>query len=133
MNSKLHIALGTLSITVGGAIYAIYRPHTLLYQLFPSSDHSLLSDLRATPPPLPWFVIYNLPGALWSLAYILIIHGFYAHTPLRQRLVIASIVPLIGAASELMQAAHLLPGHYDTIDLLCYSIPYLAYLAISSL
>lgn len=91
--------------------------------------YRLLSIVRETASP--WqpseWVVFSLPGGLWSAAYILIIHSLMAPLTLVSRWRWAIVIPMLGALSELCQAFHVLPGTFDVVDLLCYLLPFLLY------
>ena len=126
LNKILKIGLGFLALLLGGGIYLLYRSHTLVYRLWP--EHWLnMGQWRSTALNVPDSVVYNLPGALWSLSYILIIDGLDIGTDLEKRLLWTSVIPLVGAVSELLQALGMMPGVFDICDFCCYAIPYIIY------
>ena len=129
MPFKRQIPLGLLLLVVGGMIYVSFRPTSLL--LFHSLDFLGLSagvdawrDLVSGWQPHE-FIVYSLPGGLWAAAYILLTHGLLAYQPTTLRVGIASLIPLTGIGSELLQRWGLLPGTFDIADLLCYAAPLL--------
>lgn len=127
MQKTVRIAAGVLTLALGGAIYALYRPHTLLYRLIPGSG----SWHRGTDVlPLPEWVVYNLPGLLWSAAYILLIEGCEIGRTRNKRLLWALVMPAVGVVSELLQGVHVLPGVFDELDLGCYALPYIIYIVV---
>ena len=132
MTQRQKLLLGTLLLLVGGITYLLFRPSTLL--MFHVADYlgfsPVIDRIREgmTSAWLPEFIVYSLPGALWSAAYLLTADCFLQGQTVKTRLMITSIIPLIGAVSELLQLIGLLPGTYDGWDLLCYLIPYLLYL-----
>ena len=149
---KWSIASGLMFLLVGGMLYVLYRPQTLL--LFRVSDalglSSVIGEWRqfASVSYRPAdFVVYSLPAGLWAASYVLITapltsllrkrssgvesgssdaasHNVRRCYPLY---VAVAFIPLLGAASELMQALHLLPGTYDPADLVLYLLPLAAY------
>ena len=137
MTARIQMVFGLLLILLGGLIYLSFRPTTLL--LFHALDRMglmlLITDWRAWMSAYQptEFVLYSLPGGLWAAAYILIILSLTGliilsltgRTPLTQRVTIASMIPLAGIASELLQWGGLLPGIFDATDLLCYTLPLL--------
>lgn len=133
MTQRLKLSLGIMLLLVGGITYLLFRPRTLL--MFHVADYlglSLVIDrIREgmTDAWLPEFIVYSLPGALWSAAYLLTADCFLYGQSVRTRLVATSIIPLIGAASEVLQLTGMVPGTFDGWDLLCYLIPYLLYLS----
>lgn len=116
-------------LVVGGIIYVSFRPTSLL--LFHSLNLLGLSawvdawrDLVGGWQP-PEFIVYSLPGGLWAASYILLMHRLLAYQPVSLRVGTASIIPLTGIVSELLQRWGLLPGTFDIADLLCYAVPLL--------
>jgi hypothetical protein len=73
-----------------------------------------------TPPE---WMVYSLPAGLWALSYVLIIDSLTQGQPRRGRALAIGFVPMAGVASELMQAARILPGTFDWIDLELYVLP----------
>ena len=126
------MVFGLLLILLGGLIYLSFRPTTLL--LFHTLDRVglmlLIADWRiltAAYHPSE-FVIYSLPGGLWASAYILIIVSLLGKASATVRLAVASLIPLSGIVSELMQGTGLLPGVFDPVDLACYALPLLLHI-----
>ena len=127
MTTRLQILIGLVMLLLGGIIYLLFRPTTLL--LFHTLDlvglMPLVTDCRtlvATCQPSE-FVVYSLPGSLWATSYILLVVSLLERAMRWQRMIVASIIPLAGICSELMQQAGLLPGVFDTADLVCYAVP----------
>jgi hypothetical protein len=127
MTTRLQILIGLVMLLLGGIIYLLFRPTTLL--LFHTLDlvglMPLVTDCRtlaATCQPSE-FVVYSLPGSLWATSYILLVVSLLERAMRWQRMMVASIIPLAGICSELMQQAGLLPGVFDTADLVCYAVP----------
>lgn len=127
MSARQKIVLGLILITFGGMIYLSYRPTSIL--LFRVLDvvglMPFIEDWRTMA--FHWqpseFVVYSLPGGLWSAAYILLVHALLEHHTAVLRITVASIIPMVGIVSELMQSAELLPGTYQLTDLWCYALP----------
>ena len=127
MTTRLQILIGLVMLLLGGIIYLLFRPTTLL--LFHTLDlvglMPLVTDCRtlvATCQPSE-FVVYSLPGSLWATSYIILVVSLLERAMRWQRMMVASIIPLAGICSELMQQAGLLPGVFDTADLVCYAVP----------
>mgnify|MGYP004445999753 FL=1 len=124
MRTLLSAVLSVVVLAMGGWIYVMYRPGTIVYNFY--TRHVAAAEIqREHAPELCGFVVWNMPGALWSTAYILAVDAVSRWT--RQtgsRLAWAAVVPAIGVVSELLQFAGVLPGVFDIADLLCYIIPY---------
>ena len=136
-NLKIRISLlaaALLLLTVGGWIYCFFRPHVLLL-------HVLIDKLPCKPLfdkmgewcqnwQLPEFVVYNLPGALWTLSYLLVVEAIFLSKAFAVRIHWAAAIPLIGVVSECLQALNILPGHFDAWDLCSYLVPFLVYAVV---
>lgn len=117
-------------LTGGGCIYLLQRPASLL--LFRVVEALGLTErldtLRTDMAAWPDFVVYNLPGALWSASYVLLADVLFRSFPLSARLLWAAVIPALGLLSELLQFAGLCPGTPDVLDAICYVLPYIIYL-----
>ena len=134
MKPRHEQSLSAELLIAGGAVYLLFRPQTLL--MFHVADrlgltpaiHSLRAatgDLR-----LPRILTESVPAGLWSAAYVLLIDSLFRRQPVKHRILAASIIPLLGAASEIMQRWHILPGTFDWSDLLCYLLPLAIYICV---
>lgn len=118
---------------LGGMVYVAFRPSNLLFivALKALGAGDALGVLRGAVQGLEVsdFVVYSLPAALWSAAYILAMESLWCGrgVSLGFRVVWVSLVPVMGVVSELMQAAGMLPGVFDWMDLMCYLLPFLVY------
>ena len=134
MTQRLKLPLGMMLLLMGGMTYLLFRPQTLL--MFHVTDalglSAVINSMReGISSQLPEFIIYNLPGALWAASYILTTEYFLYRQSVKTRILVAGIIPIIGAVSELLQLTGLLPGTFDVADLLCYLVPYLLYMSIT--
>ena len=88
----------------------------------------MLYQLRAAASVgLPYWVVYCLPNALWVAAYILITDMVLTGWTVRPKLLTASVIMIVGVASEMLQSAALLPGTFDVADIVAYTAPYSLY------
>ena len=130
--NKGRIITIVMMLVVGGLLYLLFRPRTLL--LFHVADamglSSVITQCRSAVEgiTLPDWVVYCLPNALWTGAYVLLVDGVMKGRPVKWRLLMTAIIPVLGLMSELMQAFGWLPGTFDWWDVVAYSIPYLIYL-----
>lgn len=136
MGSKnaAQVTLALSLLLVGGAIYVVMRPPCLLLHQVVAGmglgGAMAEGRLLAAGWQLPSWVVYCLPGALWSAAWLAIIDAILAPRTLRRCLQVGAFIPVLGVGSELMQLMGLLPGTFDVIDAVCYAAPYLAYALI---
>lgn len=128
------IAVGMLLLFMGGMIYVLYRPQTLL--LFHVAGGLGMTDLigqwrqMATAWHPAAFTIYCLPAGLWALSYVLIVGTLAQSLPAIRRWVAVAFIPLLGIASEVLQAVGIVPGTFDWTDLTLYTLPLIAYATI---
>ena len=128
------IALGVLLLFMGGMIYVLYRPQTLL--LFHVAGGLGMTDLigqwrqMATVWHPAAFTIYCLPAGLWALSYVLIVGTLAQGLPVIRRWIAVFFIPLLGIASEVLQAVNIVPGTFDWTDLTLYALPLIAYATI---
>ena len=122
---------GVTSLLAGALIYLLFRGKNLLgfmllrrIGLEPWADRmrSYTADIR-----LPDVVVDSLPGGLWALGYILVIDSIFGHQSRSTRIVWASVIPLLGVCSEVLQGVGLLPGVFDLWDLVCYALPFIIF------
>lgn len=118
--------IGITLLCVGGYIYITSRPATLLFVM---CNKILCTNSLS----LPSFVVFNLPGGLWSASYMLVMHPLVRHESLQRRIATITAIPMLGIVSELMQVVGWLPGTFDTLDLICYALPVIIYLTITQL
>ncbi|MCF0203154.1 MAG: hypothetical protein HUK08_07305 [Bacteroidaceae bacterium] len=125
MRILLTSVLSIIVLGAGGWLYVMYRPTTRIYNIY-SSLVAGAPMQREQAPELCDFVIWNLPGGLWSTSYILAIDAISRLTKqTSHRLAWAAVVPALGVVSELLQLAGILPGVFDIADIACYGIPYI--------
>ena len=122
---------GVTSLLAGALIYLLFRGKNLLgfmllrrIGLEPWADRmrSYTADIR-----LPDVVVDSLPGGLWALGYILIIDSIFGNQSRSTRIVWASVIPLLGVCSEVLQGVGLLPGVFSSWDLICYVLPFIIF------
>lgn len=84
--------------------------------------------LRPSLPLLPEWILFVLPDALWTAAYLFVCDAIWATESCQERLSYGVLVPLIGVLSEVAQVIGCLPGTFDVQDLFAYVLPYLIYI-----
>ena len=125
------IGLALLLLVIGGGIYLLKRqPVMLMHKVASELGIGTLIDkgrMLVQGWQLPEWMIFSLPGALWSTAYILIIDALLSKSPSWRRFAVAAFIPLVGIVSELLQFVGLLPGTFDALDIIAYALPLLIY------
>ena len=133
--NRVRIITIVMMLMVGGLVYLLFRPRTLL--LFHVADamglSSVITRCRSAVEgiTLPDWMIYCLPNALWAGAYVLLADSVLKGRSVRLRLLVTAVIPALGLLSEVMQAFGLLPGTFDGWDVVAYALPYLLYLIYS--
>lgn len=124
--------LAFLCLLMGSGIYLLFRSrHHLVFKFVDALGFGPLVDSMRTGVSdfnLSEFVCFALPDGLWSLSYILFMDSIFHNSTISSRLLWCSIIPLIGATSELLQFAAILPGVFDSLDLVAYLLPLILYL-----
>ena len=127
----IKLFLAFILLAIGGFIYYAFRTEELTMFAWANSiglsNHIstirvILSDIQ-----LPNFIVYCLPNALWTISYIIATDTLISIT--NNRLIWAISLPIIAATLEVFQALSLIPGTFDWMDLCCFLIPTLTYLA----
>lgn len=125
------IGLALLLLVIGGGIYLLMRqPVMLMHKVASELGIGIFIDkgrMLVQGWQLPEWMIFSLPGALWSTAYILIIDALLSKSPSWRRFAVAAFIPLVGIVSELLQFVGLLPGTFDALDIIAYALPLLIY------
>ena len=122
---NLKIALALLAIIIGGHIYIIYRPDSLLmfswFHLLGLDKYVELARHAFSELYVADWVVYNLPTGLWLLSYMLIIDAVWGNErkDFACKVFLYSL-PCIAVASEFLQLFQLLPGTFDFADILSY-------------
>ena len=118
--------LGTL--TIGGCIYLFFRSDTLFMFNWVDSISltNILETLRNDTLPirenLPNWFIYSLPDGLWISSYVFIMFSIWGESLSSDSIVWLLLIPIAAMLSEFGQLIHIIPGTFDALDLICYSI-----------
>ena len=124
--------MAVVMLILGGAVYLLFRTKQLI--MFHVTDALGLTDTidswRKTTADikLPEWSVYVLPNALWAGAYVIVTDAILQSHRRTIRLMAASIIPLLGIMAEIMQAAGLIPGTFDWLDIMAYALPYIIYI-----
>ena len=125
----MKVILSIILVSIGGCIYLMQRTTGIL--MFRIIDFLGLTDivagLRDSMLQMSEFIVFSLPGGLWSASYILLSDAIFAGYPRLMRLSWGALIPMIGLVSELLQSVGLCPGTVDWQDAVCYGIPYVVY------
>ena len=134
MAQRLKQLLSMVLLVIGGLIYLLFRPYTLLmfhvtaFLGLTPSIHEMRTWVADWQ--LGDFIIYSLPNGLWSMAYILFSDSILFWKPVSVRLFVGGIIPLMGIGSEMLQDWGIIPGTFDVMDIICYGFLYILYMLL---
>ncbi len=111
-----------LPLTSGGLTYILFRKDSLrMFSWFHKIGLSeLISSARvfASSFAPPDWVIYSLPDALWLFSFTSLILLLWENKLTRNAIFWSTAATVIGICSEIGQALKLVPGTFDSLDLL---------------
>lgn len=111
-------------LLLGGMIYLLWRSHSLLmFAWFHSLGLSApLDACRAVAAPtaalFPATVLYSLPDALWVFSFSSFLGFVWIHQSRRTAILWMLLPPTLAIGGEIGQALHIVPGTFDTEDLI---------------
>ena len=129
---KKDCLVALLLILIGGMIYVLYRPESLL--LFRVTDSlgitPLIEMLRSNSSRvlLPSFMINSLPAGLWTASYLIMMYITTKFHTRKIRLMLALPLPITAIVLEFMQLLGWCPGTFDIYDLICYIVPLIVFI-----
>lgn len=127
----LHVVL---SLALGGLIYVLWRPRTLL--LFRCCDalglgravDALRGSACGLEQSFPAWTFYSLPHALWLYAFTIAVGAIWTGARGVARTAWLAVPPVLGIGSEVGQAIDLVPGTFEWADIVaCVAATLLAF------
>lgn len=133
----IECTVAVILFTIGGLIYVIYRPDSLLmFSWFRWLGlEATVNTLRTAYGDISIYswVKYSLPAGLWLLSYMLVVDAIWQKSRIPIYYFFIGILPAISILWELFQLLELMPGRFDMIDLLSYIIAILIFVMIKYL
>ena len=129
-------ALSAVLMCAGGAIYVLWRPKTLLmFSWFTVLGlGEPVAHIRALAAPaassVPHWVYYSLPQALWLLSGCVAIHAVWRNWSSVNEQMWVVVALTIAAGGEIGQALHVVPGAYDSRDLVLILAVFITFEAV---
>lgn len=124
--------LSFLLLGIGGSIYLLFRPKTLLMFKWVESLglNGYIDRLRdmVSNITLNHITLYSLPDGLWLTSYIMVVNTIISKNNKYNLLFWSFLLPFIAIVFELLQLPGFIPGVFDIFDLVCYTIPLIIYL-----
>lgn len=121
-----------LLLGLGGSVYLLFRPKTLLmFKWIESLGLSEYVDrLRGLVSgiTLNHITLYSLPDGLWLASYIIVVNTIVSKNNKYYLLFWSLLLPFIAVIFELLQIPGIIPGIFDVFDLICYIVPLIIYL-----
>ena len=124
--------LSFLLLGIGGSIYLLFRPKTLL--MFKWAEalgfNGYIDRLRETVSgiALNYITLYSLPDGLWLASYIIVVNIIVSKQNKNNLLFWSFLLPIIAILFEFLQIPNIVPGVFDVFDLICYIVPLIFYL-----
>lgn len=115
-------------LTMGSALYVCLRPEDLLLFRWAQAVgvteevYSVRVAANWLAPLLPEWVIFSLPYALWVSSYMFAVEVIWYRSPSTSKYVWLTAAPALALVSELAQAARLIPGTFDWVDVVFLAI-----------
>lgn len=137
MKSKQLYIGHIFTLLCGSLIYILFRTSNL--KMFVWFDKlrilSAINKLRSFTVNysnnLPDIILYSLPDGLWMFSYVSLILFLWKNEIKNENLFWIFIIPIISIISELGQLIKLVPGTFDSSDLLMYfagiTLPFIIY------
>jgi hypothetical protein len=124
MARKTEITISIATMFVGGMIYVLWRPDTLImFSWFKTLGlQNSVEELRRVASPyasiFPSWVIYALPQALWFFSGLVAFHSIWATRSKKIYWIYFSGFVSIAFTTEFGQLLNVVPGHFDVSDVL---------------
>lgn len=132
-NQSVKILFGFLFLAFGCMIYLLFRSKSLNIYIWCRSlgITDMVDSLRQSfyDYPISDFVRFNLPDGLYCTAYLLIMDAIWKNENGIVKRIVLFLVPLFAISSEIFQYFGWVRGTFDVLDLVCYSVPPLLYMA----
>ena len=124
--------LSLFLLGVGGSIYLLFRPKTLLMFKWVESLglNEYIDRLRdmVSGITLNHITLYSLPDGLLLASYIIVVNTIVSKDNKVNLLFWSFLLPAIAVTFEILQIPGVIPGVFDVFDLICYILPLLIYL-----
>jgi len=117
-----------LTLLIGGLIYLAFRTDSLLmFKWFSAASIDtpieLIRGMTLTAKnSLPDWFLFSLPDGLWIFSYTSLVLLIWRNKINRENFFWIAIIPILIILSELGQLFNIVPGTFDLIDVLLYSL-----------
>lgn len=130
MRKKLLI-LHLSSLTLGSCIYLFFRADTLLMfdwvekMQITESLETIRTYTLPVKKEMPNWVIFSLPDGLWNFSYVCLMFSIWEGAVNTKSIWWTLLIPIIAVLSELFQLINIVPGTFDSTDLIFYFFGFL--------
>lgn len=126
-----YFIISVVSIFIGGLIYLLFRPANLI--MFVWIDHLGLSESledkriksKIILEYIPEWFIYSAPNAFWVFSFGMLMVSIWGIEKKLKIVFWSSTILLIGIFSEILQYFKLIPGVFDVLDIVFYTLGFL--------
>ncbi len=133
------VLLSLFAVICGGFIYIFWRSESLImFNWFKELNlYSLIKYLRNVAQTysniFPHWFYYSLPNALWFFSGLLLFHAIWDNKKYsQQRIIWLTVFISLALGSEVAQLFAIIPGTFDTTDLLLIFVAWLTVLVITN-
>ena len=117
-NRYINIVLALVSLIVGGFLYILFRPTSVIGQAF--NGFPFVQFIRSgIGHQINPFLKFYLSDGLWSFSLCCCLHA--VHNPgIKGSIVCGLLVTALGLLWEVLQLCKLAPGTFDKLDIVMY-------------
>ncbi len=128
---KVKVIAGALLLACGCVIYLLFRSTSIALYRFSCAIglQNLLEQARGAVSDwqVPDFVRFCIPDGLYCLSYVILIDALWSGKGVSKKIAV-SVIPVAAIVHETLQGFGIVRGTFDTLDLLCYLVPWALYL-----
>ena len=130
--STVTLGASIASMFVGGMVYVLWRPDSLtMFSWFSTLGLDRpVGAMRAWAAAAPWappdWVCLSAPQALWLLSGCLAVHSIWGDARCPQERFWMAALTLLAVGAELGQAAQVVEGSFDPLDLALLALAFAA-------
>lgn len=126
MKTKRLFIGSILTLLLGGSIYVFFRALSLnMFNWFVSLglNNSILKIRRLTQNiKIPDWILFSLPDGLWIFSFVSFQLFIWNNKIEKENCVWLFCLPIMAIISEIGQLVKIVPGTFDSIDLVMYLI-----------
>jgi len=115
-----------LTLLIGGLIYIFFRTEKLIMLKWIENYNTSILNIRTLTSAyynkLPDWFLFSLPDGLWLFSYTSLVLLIWKNKINRENFFWIAIIPIFIILSEFGQLLNIVPGTFDLVDILLYSL-----------